>query len=116
MDPRAKYMKPATLRDDADRGTGRTTRQLASAPPNAFFVWIDMGLYYPIMIAKKINRMDLTIVGPSFFNYGYWRGTTKPIILDHAFEWSAFDRATIESYFLHISRYNPTEENKKAIT
>lgn len=44
------------------RGTGRTTKQLVEAMPNATFIWLNRHLSYPKDLAKALGREDIEIV------------------------------------------------------
>ena len=73
---------------ESDRGTGRTTRQMANAPTGSIFVWCNDVLRYPRALAKALNRSDLRIIGPSELT-GYvpqrFAGLDIPsVVLDHA--------------------------------
>lgn len=45
----------------ADRGTGRTTKQMQDAPRGAVFVWCNGLTDYPRRLARHIGRGDLKI-------------------------------------------------------
>lgn len=70
-----------------ERGTGRTTRQLQSAPLGAIYVWCNERLDYPRVLAKAhwVNRPDLWIVGPSHLTE---RAISREntLVIDHATE------------------------------
>lgn len=53
-------------KEDATRGTGRTTAQIANAPTGAVFVWCAKNTSYALALAKKLSRDDLKIVGPEW--------------------------------------------------
>lgn len=65
------------------RQLGKTTEQMRAAPENAIYVWCHECLRYPRALARLIQRTDLKIVGPSFFEVS-WMGYDKPVVLDHA--------------------------------
>ena len=68
----------------SDRGSGRTTDAMHSAPPKAIYVWCNDRLDYPKRLALDIGRKDLQIVGPSWLRDG-WYGLEYPaIVVDHA--------------------------------
>jgi len=64
-----------------DRQTGRTTRQIESAPRGAYFV--AGAIYYTRDLAKKLGRTDITIVGRDWLKYpaSYWRNID--VVIDH---------------------------------
>jgi hypothetical protein len=67
------------------RGTGRTTRQMTEAPMCSVFVWCNHYLWYPRMLAKRLDRLDLEIVAPEWVTEGRWQGRRFPaIVIDHA--------------------------------
>jgi hypothetical protein len=69
---------------DQDRGTGRTTRQMQTAPQDAAFVWHDGRLDYPRDLAKALGRPDLIILSPSDFDAGRQRGKVfTGVVIDH---------------------------------
>ncbi len=66
------------------RGTGRTARQMMSAPPGAHFVWVNENLHYPIHLARHLKRDDLTIVGRAALTNGRMLGLRlNSIVVDH---------------------------------
>lgn len=68
-----------------DRQTGRTTRQMKSAPQGAVFVWRNGQIEYPIALAKKIGREDLVVKPMSWLEPRNVMGRTLPgLVLDHA--------------------------------
>jgi hypothetical protein len=72
-------------REDRDRGTGRTTKQMQAAAKGAHFVWSNDILSYPRDLVKKLGRNDLQIVGPSFlFNHGFRGRVLTGLVIDHA--------------------------------
>ncbi len=48
------------------RQTGKTTAAILAAPKNAYFVWVNENLSYPIALARSLERIDIKVVGPSF--------------------------------------------------
>lgn len=67
------------------RGTGRTTRQMLSAPKGAHFIWLTQDLHYPLELSKKCGREDLRIVGPDWLIGEKFRSeVSHGIVLDHA--------------------------------
>ena len=72
--------------DDAiPRQTGKTTRQMQSAPPGAHFVWFDSQLYYAKKLAQHLGRTDLTVISAhEFKTAGYFEGKRRGcIVIDH---------------------------------
>lgn len=71
--------------EDPLRGTGRTTRQLQTAPEGAVYVWCNGCLDYPRMLANTpwVNRPDLRIIGPEEIRTKV-KGLRTPIVVDHA--------------------------------
>lgn len=73
------------MTNDKNRGTGRTTRQMQSAPDKALFIWRNSQLSYPILLAKKLGRGDLHISPLSVLDGPTLRGREfAGVILDHA--------------------------------
>jgi hypothetical protein len=69
-----------------DRGTGRTTKLILSAPKNSLFIWCNGHLSYPKSLAKNLERDDLEIVSPGFLMSDKWRGRIfSGIVIDHDF-------------------------------
>lgn len=77
-------------RKDADRGTGRTTKQMQAAPLNAVFVWCNQHLDYPKKLARRIGRDDLKIVAPNWLDDRWMGVEILGLVIDHA----AFDMLT----------------------
>lgn len=81
------------ITDDEPRQSGRTTKQLENAKPDAVFIWPTYALYYPEKLAKDLGRTDITIisVGRAFSNcMEYFRGRRcSEIVVDHAIRISA---------------------------
>lgn len=70
--------------NDSNRGTGRTTDAMKSAPIRAVYVWGNAALDYPRALARTLGRTDLEIVSPSWLTDDRWRGRElSGIILDH---------------------------------
>jgi hypothetical protein len=58
---------------------------MLAAPHGAVFVWLSNSLGYARVLAEKIGRDDLKIVGPSWFASNKWRGLEMTgIVIDHA--------------------------------
>lgn len=84
-----------TLRDDPDRGTGRTTLMMLHAPPHAVFVWCSDFVDYPRRLAQQIGRSDLEIVGPSWLTDRRFAGRNlSGVVVDHAVD---LDRRQVEA-------------------
>lgn len=67
------------------RQTGKTQRLMLAAPHGALFVWCNDVLHYPKELARKLGREDLRIVSPGWLEYGGWRGSRFPgMVQDHA--------------------------------
>ena len=67
------------------RGSGQTTRQMQATPLGGVFVWCNDSLQYPKMIAVKIGRSDIKIVGPYWLDNEKWRGLELTgLTVDHA--------------------------------
>lgn len=68
-----------------ERGTGRTSEQMKAAPLGSIFVWCNGSLHYPVMLARKLDRRDLHIVGLDWIKSGRWHGRTLDgLVVDHA--------------------------------
>lgn len=66
------------------RGVGNTTRQMEAAPHGSVFVWCNGDLNYPCMLAEKIGREDLKIVGPEWLLNRHFAGLElSGLIADH---------------------------------
>lgn len=75
-------MLKVTNLQDRLRGTGRTTRQIQNAPPNAFYISYsrtEADLYK--RIAYYANRYDLTFL--ALCDLMNIRGARRPIVVDH---------------------------------
>lgn len=93
-----------------DRGTGRTTEQMQSAPLNAVFVWCNGDLAYPKMIADKIDRRDLKIVSPMWLRDNRWRGLRcGGIIVDHAENLSIAEYESLYEARIYFAAHQPKE-------
>lgn len=54
------------------------------APPGAVFIWYCANTAYPLSIAKKLNRDDITIVSPDWLDSMLYLGATySQVIADH---------------------------------
>lgn len=68
-----------------ERCDGETTRQMQAAPKGSLFVWVNGSTHYARDLAHRLDRDDLVIVSPSYFEGDRWRGFEWPgIVLDHA--------------------------------
>lgn len=70
----------------SERGSGKTTEQMQSAPEGAVYIWLSDNLWYPRDLAKRLRRSDLKIKGISVLDGCELRGMRVPIIVDHAAE------------------------------
>jgi hypothetical protein len=62
--------------------TGKTTRQLEGAPPNAIFIWCNENTSYPTMLARSLGRTDIQVKGPGWIKSS--RGCNSvEIVVDH---------------------------------
>jgi hypothetical protein len=66
------------------RGSGRTTQQLQAAARGSVFIWCSRDTHYPKMLAEKIGRSDLIIVGPSWLEHGWIGVEISGLTIDHA--------------------------------
>lgn len=67
------------------RGTGRTTKQIITAPKNAIYLCknlIETKMYKEIAIEN--NRQDLTFIHTGSFHQKKLMGLRKYLIIDHA--------------------------------
>lgn len=70
--------------NDSFRGSGRTTRQMQEAPVGAVFIWVSARTDYAIHLADRIDRQDLSILGPSYLENAHWQGQELTgLVLDH---------------------------------
>ena len=66
------------------RGNGETTRQMQDATQDAVFVWCNDDLDYPKLVAARVGRSDLKIVGPNWLNDETWRSLELTgLVIDH---------------------------------
>ena len=72
--------------NETERGTGRTTEQMRTAPANAVFIWCNGVIDYPRRLARFLGRPDLMVVSPAAATD--WRSYPhfykRPVVLDHA--------------------------------
>lgn len=70
---------------DTDRGTGRTTQAMLTAPRDAVYVsCCSNATDYDRQLARKIGREDLRIVEPSWLDHGWYGKVLTGIVVDHA--------------------------------
>ena len=71
--------------EDHYRQTGRTTRAIITAPPNALYVVATAAsVRYCEAIAKDSGRDDVQVVSASWFRRDRWQGAQpRPSVLDH---------------------------------
>lgn len=69
-----------------ETNTGRTTRQMQTAPQGALYVWHNVRLGFPRNLARELGRTDLVIVSPLWLSNGQqWFGRVWPgVVVDHA--------------------------------
>lgn len=70
----------------ANRGTGKTTKQMLAAPTHSIFVWCNDRLDYPKRLAREIGRLDLQIVSPRWLEERWLGLMLTGIVIDHAIE------------------------------
>lgn len=66
-----------------ERGTGMTTSQMYAAPQGAIYVWCNGHLSYPQLLARRLNRTDLTIVSEERLR-DKLISARRPVVVDHA--------------------------------
>jgi hypothetical protein len=73
------------MKTEPVRGSGRTSRQMRSAPPGA--VYVVPGLVeYGQRLARHLDRGDLIVLPVSFESvFRAVVGTRRQVVLDHAF-------------------------------
>lgn len=71
------------MTQQTDRQTGRTSEQLATAPPGALFIWCNGHLDYPRALALKLGRDDLRVLSPET-PMSALRGVARWVVVDHA--------------------------------
>jgi hypothetical protein len=70
---------------DIDRGIGRTSKQIMTAPQGAFYICGNrLERDYAQRLATNLGRHDLKFETLSFFEHGRWRGQRKSLVMDHA--------------------------------
>lgn len=70
----------------SERGSGRTTAAMLSAPTGCVFIWCNNRLDYPKRLSESIGRSDLQIVSPAWLENGWMGGRFTGIVADHALE------------------------------
>lgn len=85
--------------NDNERRTGRTTRQMQEAPMGAVFVWCNDALTYPRLLAQRLCRGDLRIIGPSQLNERL-RGYHTVVIIDHAADLTERQRDFLAAHYV----------------
>lgn len=66
---------------------GETTKQMLNAPQNSVYIWVNSKTHYPIRLASKLGRQDLSIFPPSFLERHQWQCMGKNfVVIDHACE------------------------------
>jgi hypothetical protein len=87
-------------------GTGRTTRQMLSAPKDSVYVWCNGQLNYPKRIAGEYGREDLEIVSPSFLRWSHrvQGRELSGLVIDHA---CYLAKEEIEGLDIALSRVRP---------
>lgn len=95
---------PSTIADDdGERGTGRTTRQIASAKQGALFVVLNSRMIdYTKLLAFERGRTDLKIVSLETASRHGWERTRglrgkNAVVLDHAC-WQQMSRTTRQEF------------------
>ena len=69
------------------RQTGRTTKQMETAPQGAVFLWVNAQTDYPKRLSQKIGREDLNIQSKHILGNGavWFRGRRiTGLVIDHA--------------------------------
>lgn len=85
----------------AERGVGHTARQILEAPRGATFVWVTGVLGYPSALASYLGRHDLNIRSPRWAKDRLFRGTRRPVVLDHAITVRALGESTYRAVQAH---------------
>ena len=67
-----------------NRGTGKTTQQLNSAPHGAVFVWCNGQIGYPQQLARSLGRTDIQVKPKSWLDSNECMGVRAPVVYDHA--------------------------------
>lgn len=68
-----------------NRQSGRTTRQIITAPEGAVFVWCNSNTDYPMRIAHRLERTDIKVVSLQWLlNRRFVSADRRQVILDHA--------------------------------
>jgi len=64
------------------RGVGTTTNQLREAPFAAIYIFAGDRSYYDALLTL-LDRRDIVLVRDNEASYEPWRGTSRPIVIDH---------------------------------
>lgn len=84
--------------DHHDRGTGRSTRAIAGAPPNTIYVcpnWRSVD-YHKRLVP---HRGDMVFVSPQYIREERFRGLSKlTIVVDHATELTERERDMVMAH------------------
>ena len=79
------------------RGSGRTTRQIASLPDGAIFVWVGYETRYARKIAEELGK-KIRVEPRSWIMSHNWRGVDLPFVeVDHALEPTPSERDNLLS-------------------
>ena len=88
-----------------ERGTGATTRAMLAAPKNALYLWCNDRSDYPRKLAQFLNRKDLRILTTNtVINHGL-KGLQRPLVVDHAFQFTPTMIELADEIRIHIRRY-----------
>lgn len=85
---------------NSERGTGRTSAQITSAPDGAFFICSGQ-IGYTRRLAKGLRRKDLQIVSVDWLETR-WRGITGSVVLDHALKLTERQIAILDRIKMHM--------------
>ena len=78
---------------DPECGTGRTTKQMRSAPHGAAFVWpVWSSIGYARDLARHLNRLDLIIITPSRLR-DFRPGQYPALVVDHGVKFTRTEYA-----------------------
>ena len=88
------------MMQNTERGSGRTTAQMTSAPFQALYIWPVFGsLWYARRLAKDLGRTDLQITSLEDVEHLVGR-RFRNVVIDHAaweWPWTERQRASIYS-------------------
>jgi len=90
----------------ADRGTGRTTKQMLDAPQGAIFISGNRAMTtYDTHLSQKHGRADLKVVAPYWLTELRWQGMTLTgIVVDHAARLSEAEKHALVSALTRVGR------------